>query len=61
MPCNIPAAAGGTRSLIVRRASESVEQSLMHLNSDVIDEEALSPSRPLEIRDLLAQLLSLDS
>ena len=33
----------------------------MHLNSDVIDEEALSPSRPLEIRDLLAQLLSLDS
>ena len=41
MPCNIlAAAAGGTRSLIVRRASESVEQSLMHLNSDVIDEEA---------------------
>ena len=45
MPCNIlAAAAGGTRSLIVRRVSESVEQSLMHLNSDVIDEEApLSP------------------
>ena len=53
MPCNIlAAAAGGTRSLIVRRASESVEQSLMHLNSDVIDEEAPTHSRP-EIRTCL--------
>ena len=57
MPCNIPPEERA-RPLIVR---QSVEHSLMHLNSDVIDEEALSPSRPLEIRDLLAQLISLDS
>ena len=51
MPCNIPLEERA-HSLLVGQ-SESVEHSLMQLNSDVIDEEALSASRPQDKEDLL--------